>query len=111
MRLTEPNPIVKLLVLLTYIGMVAVNAIANILPINGITTGDVSDAYPNLFCPCRQPLPFEVDLSPPGSLCGLSAGFFPEVQKYRRILLNQVGILFSISSWPISAGSLPGITA
>lgn len=31
--------------------MVGVNALANILPINGITTGEVSDSYPNLFAP------------------------------------------------------------
>ena len=35
----------------TFIGMVAVNALANILPINGITTGEVSDSYPDLFAP------------------------------------------------------------
>ncbi len=100
MRLTEPNPIVKLLVLLTYIGMVAVNAMANILPINGITTGDVSDAYPNLFAPAG------VTFAIWGLIYLLLAvyavyqlGFF---QKYKNIvkdpLLNQVGILFSISS-------------
>jgi hypothetical protein len=31
--------------------MVIVNALANIVPINGIGTGAVSDAYPNLFAP------------------------------------------------------------
>ena len=31
--------------------MVIVNALANIIPINGITTGGVSNAYPNLFAP------------------------------------------------------------
>lgn len=31
--------------------MVAVNALANILPINGVTTGEVSNAHPNLFAP------------------------------------------------------------
>ncbi|MFT5873179.1 MAG: hypothetical protein ACI8WT_002121 [Clostridium sp.] len=36
---------------LSFILMVTVNALANILPINGITTGGVSDLYPNLFAP------------------------------------------------------------
>jgi hypothetical protein len=36
---------------IAFVVMVAVNALANILPINGITTGAVSDAYPNLFAP------------------------------------------------------------
>jgi len=35
----------------SYILMVTVNALANILPINGVNTGQVSDAYPNLFAP------------------------------------------------------------
>lgn len=43
--------LLKLLVTFTYLGMVAVNAMANILPINGVTTGGVSDSYPNLFAP------------------------------------------------------------
>jgi hypothetical protein len=43
--------VIKLLTVITYIGMVVVNALANILPINGIPTGAVSDSYPNLFAP------------------------------------------------------------
>lgn len=31
--------------------MIAMNALANIIPINNITTGEVSDAYENLFAP------------------------------------------------------------
>lgn len=41
----------KILVIITFIIMVAMNALANILPINGITTGAVSDSYANLFAP------------------------------------------------------------
>lgn len=41
----------KILVLLAYLGMVGVNALANILPINGLNTGEISDSYPNLFAP------------------------------------------------------------
>ena len=37
--------------LLGFVGTVIVNALANILPINNITTGEVSDLYPNLFTP------------------------------------------------------------
>lgn len=37
--------------LLAFIVMIGVNALANILPINGLTTGAVSDLYPNLFAP------------------------------------------------------------
>lgn len=41
----------KYLNLLAFIGTVAVNALANIIPFNGITTGAVSDNYRNLFAP------------------------------------------------------------
>ena len=34
-----------------FIGMVVVNALANIIHINGVGTGEVSDSYPNLFAP------------------------------------------------------------
>ncbi len=36
---------------LAYLGTITVNALANALPINGNTTGALSDAYPNLFVP------------------------------------------------------------
>lgn len=42
---------IKIINAVTFLGMITVNALANILPINGIGTGDVSDAYPNLFAP------------------------------------------------------------
>lgn len=32
-------------------GTITVNALANILPINGLNTGQVSDLYPSLFTP------------------------------------------------------------
>lgn len=41
----------KFLVLFAFILMVGMNGLANALPINGITTGELSDAYPNLFTP------------------------------------------------------------
>lgn len=41
----------KITVTISYLAMIAVNALANILPINGIQTGEVSDTYTNLFAP------------------------------------------------------------
>jgi hypothetical protein len=41
----------SILNLLGFLGTVIVNALANILPINGKTTGELSDLYPNLFTP------------------------------------------------------------
>ncbi|HEU65462.1 MAG TPA: hypothetical protein ENN57_02200 [Chloroflexi bacterium] len=43
--------LLTILNLLGFLGTVIVNALANILPINNITTGEVSDLYPNLFTP------------------------------------------------------------
>jgi hypothetical protein len=43
--------ILSILNLLGFLGTVVVNALANILPINNITTGALSDLYPNLFVP------------------------------------------------------------
>ena len=37
--------------LIGFVATVVVNALANILPINGRTTGELSDQYPNLFVP------------------------------------------------------------
>jgi hypothetical protein len=42
---------IKAFVLISYIGMLVVNYLANALPINGMTTGAVSNSYPNLFAP------------------------------------------------------------
>lgn len=36
---------------LSFLLMILVNVLANLLPINGVTTGEVSDAFPNLFAP------------------------------------------------------------
>lgn len=42
---------IPLLVASSYLVMIGVNALANILPIAGMNTGTVSDSYPNLFAP------------------------------------------------------------
>lgn len=41
----------RILSLVFFIAMVFMNYLANSLPINGKTTGELSDAYPNLFVP------------------------------------------------------------
>lgn len=41
----------NVLVGITYLVMVVVNGLANALPFNGVSTGQISDAYPNLFAP------------------------------------------------------------
>jgi hypothetical protein len=41
----------SILNLVGFLATIVVNALANILPINGVTTGEVSGLYPNLFVP------------------------------------------------------------
>lgn len=48
---TRNNTMIKVFTAGTYFLMVTVNGLANILLINGTTTGQVSDSYPNLFAP------------------------------------------------------------
>jgi cell division protein FtsW (lipid II flippase) len=92
---------VKALVAVTYLAMIATNVLANALPLNGRRTGEVSEAYQNLFTPAG--LTFSI-----WSLIylllglhvlyqlGLFRGSQPEGE--RTALLNRVGVLFSISS-------------
>lgn len=92
---------IKAMVALTYLGMVFVNYLANILPLNGRRTGDISTAYPSLFTPAGITF----------SIWGLiylllgahvlyQLGLFrdgPETPE-QTALLNRVGVLFSVSS-------------
>ena len=45
------NTYIKIFAGVTYVAMVVINFLANGLPINGRSTGDISDAYPNIFAP------------------------------------------------------------
>lgn len=97
---TGTRPI-AVLVAVTYLVMVTVNIQANTLPINGVRTGDVSDAYPNLFAPAGYA--FSI-----WSLIYLLLGLHVLYQfglfrggaasGDRGALLDKVGLYFSISS-------------
>jgi len=98
MKLSEAP--IKIVVVVTYLVMIVVNALANILPINGIDTGAVSDSYPNLFAPAG--LTFSIW----GVIYLLLAGhtlyqfglFQGDKSKVKTELLKKVGIVFSASS-------------
>ena len=51
MHVNKVNGFTKIFVAATFLIMIVVNALANILPINGQETGQISDSYPNLFAP------------------------------------------------------------
>jgi len=97
---TQNATTVKIVTVVTYLAMIIVNALANILPINGLQTGQVSDSYPNLFAPAG--LTFAIW----GLIYLLLAGYtlyqLGVFQKDRSpghaALLKRVSTLFSISS-------------
>ncbi len=51
MEETKRSSFLRILIVLSFLLMVAVNALAMLLPINGKTTAEISDSYPNLFAP------------------------------------------------------------
>lgn len=91
---------IKLITAATFFIMIAVNAMANILPINGVTTGGVSDSYKNLFAPAG--ITFAIWGLIYLLLFGYTLyylGLFRNGRGSRdRELLGRVGIIFSLSS-------------
>jgi len=47
----KTQKLLKILVLVSFTAMIVVNALSEILPINGLSTGQISNFYPNLFTP------------------------------------------------------------
>jgi len=90
--------LLAILNLVGFVGTVVVNALANIIPINNIATGEVSDLYPNLFTPAG--LTFSI-----WGLIYLLLGIFVVYQlmpSFRRDpekagLIQKIGPLFFIS--------------
>jgi len=84
----------------TFIVMIIVNILANIIPINDMTTGQVSDLYPNLFSPA--PITFSIW----GVIYILLAGYilyqFGFLCKrdgtVSKELMEKISVFFSISS-------------
>lgn len=84
----------------TFLLMVIMNVLANLLPLNGQTTGEVSDSYSNLFAPAGYTF----------AIWGLiylllalftiyQLGFFRDDERQDRgEFFSRIGILFSISS-------------
>lgn len=94
-----PRTAVKAAVVVTYLAMIAVNALANALPINGRTTGGVSDSYPNLFAPAALTFSiWGVIYLLLGAHVLYQLGFFRGSGRAASALLERVGILFSLSS-------------
>ena len=100
METVQPRNSLKIITSIAYLLMVVVNALANILPINRVNTGQVSDSYPNLFAPAG--LTFSIW----GLIYVLLAlytlyqiGLFQGDKKTVKFeLLSKINMLFSISS-------------
>jgi hypothetical protein len=90
--------VMSILNLLGFLGVVVVNALASILPLNGITTGELSDLYPNLFVPAG--LTFAI-WGPIYVLLGVFA-IYPLIRSVRRDpqkvdFVQRIGPLFFVS--------------
>lgn len=100
MATTSRAPI-KVLLTVTYLAMIAVNYLANALPLNGKRTGDVSDAYPSLFTPAGVTFSiWGVIYLLLGAHVLYQLGLFrdgPDSAE-QTALLNRVGVLFALSS-------------
>lgn len=91
---------VRFFAVITYLVMITINVLAVLLPINGISTGKVSELYPNLFTPAG------VTFSIWGLIYVLLAGYTlyqlgvgQDEEDYLHIpMLTRISLLFSISS-------------
>jgi hypothetical protein len=100
MSINNMSTWIKILTTITFLIMIAVNALANILPINGVTTGEVSAAYENLFSPAG------ITFAIWGLIYFMLAcytlyqlGLFQGNDRHIKTdLLEKIGVIFSISS-------------
>ena len=101
MTTTTNRTPVKILVVVTYLAMIAANVAANALPLNGRRTGDISDAYPSLFTPAGVTFSiWGVIYLLLGAHVLYQLGLFRDRPDTAgdTALLNRVGLLFSLSS-------------
>jgi len=100
MDVTVQKTWIKWGVLLSYLLMLTVNALANALPLNGLNTGQVANSYPNLFTPA--PLTFGI-----WGVIYLSLAVYVTFQLLRRKsdvpaarqpMLEEIGKLFILTS-------------
>ena len=97
MKQDKTSPLLRVVIVVTYLLMIVANALANILPLNGQTTGELSDKYGNLFAPAG--FTFSI-----WSIIYVLLLFHVVYQlglfqkKHNPQLLRQVGLYFSISS-------------
>jgi hypothetical protein len=90
--------IIKIAVTITYLAMVIVNFLANAIPINNRTAGQVSDTYPNLFAPAGITFSiWGVIYLLLGAYTFYQLGFFQK-GKIKQGLFEKIGVYFILSS-------------
>jgi hypothetical protein len=83
---------VKYLVVILFIAMIVMNYLANALPLNNHTTGQLSDSYPNLFVPAG------IIFSIWGIIYLLLAGFcIVQFTGSNQTVITNIGWLFAVS--------------
>lgn len=90
----------KLFVVVTFVVMVTVNALSALLPLNGITPGEVSDSYSNLFAPAGITFSiWSIIYLLLAAYTLYHIGLFRgKEKKANDELLRKTGIVFSVSS-------------
>ncbi len=95
----QKSLIIKIFVAISFVAMVTVNALANILPINNRATGEISDMYSNLFAPAG--LTFSI-WGLIYLLLGLYVlyqfGLWQSKKGEKKDLLDKIGLYFIFSS-------------
>lgn len=89
---------IRLSVIISFLAMILVNVLAETIPINGMTTGQVSALYPNLFTPANYT--FSIWMLIYLLLAGYvlyQAGLFHKNSSSHASLCNTVGVYFSVS--------------
>ena len=88
--------LIKVFAAISYLAMVAVNFLANALPINNRSTGAISDAYPNLFAPAG--LTFSIWGLIYLLLGGFVAYLFVKKESHTEEVLKKINSLFIATS-------------
>lgn len=100
MKIAQQNFLLKITVTVTYLLMLVANALANIIPINGVLTGEVSDTFENLFAPAATTfIIWGVIYSLLLLYLVYKFGAFQSgIDSEKEELFKKIGIYFSISS-------------
>ncbi|WP_010680960.1 hypothetical protein [Acetivibrio cellulolyticus] len=97
---TTVSTFTKVHTTVTFIVMIVVNVLANIIPFNGMTTGEVANSYQNLFTPAALTFSiWGVIYILLGGYILYQFGFFSKKNgTFSKDLIEKIGILFTISS-------------